>query len=47
VARDGRVVIPRGKPGLGVDVLMDRVEAHVVKKSTHYAEAPTRGARTQ
>lgn len=43
VALEGRVVVPRQKPGIGVDVLLERVEEHVVKKSQHYAESSRRG----
>ncbi|MEO9180780.1 MAG: enolase C-terminal domain-like protein, partial [Acidimicrobiales bacterium] len=43
VALEGRVVVPRLKPGIGVDVLMERVDEHVVKKSQHYAKSSRRG----
>lgn len=36
VAHGGRVQVPRSKPGLGVEVLMDRVERNLVKMSAHY-----------
>jgi hypothetical protein len=34
------------KPGLGIDVLIDRVEEHVVKKAQHHAASPKRGEGT-
>ena len=47
VAREGWVHVPRSKPGLGVDVVMDRVGANVVTQSTHRAAAPRQGGNTQ
>ena len=46
VAREGRVLVPRMKPGLGVDVLVERVEEHAVKTAKHRAESPKRGEGT-
>lgn len=42
VAREGRVLVPRMKPGLGIDVLIDRVEEHTVKTIKYDTKSPNR-----